>query len=149
MKKFVEMEYKPGISSRRETRVLVLQALCEYDSVGHDPIEVLERGFNEYKIKNNFHIFAGDIVANVLENFVSMDTIISKLAPDWPLMQIAMVDRNILRMAIAELVWCEANVPEKAVLNEAVELAKRFGSESSPSFVNGVLGSYMKVGIAV
>ena len=52
-------------------------------------------------------------------------------------------------MAIAELVWCKDKVPEKAVLNEAVELAKRFGSESSPSFVNGVLGSYMKVGIAV
>ena len=149
MKKFVEMEYKPRISSRRETRVLVLQALCEYDSVGHYPMEVLERGYNEYKIKNNFHIFAGDIVVNVLEHFVSMDTIISELAPDWPLMQIAMVDRNILRMAIAELVWCEDKAPEKAVLNEAVELAKRFGSESSPSFVNGVLGSYMKVGIAV
>ena len=143
------MEYKSHIYSREEARVLVLQALCEYDSVGHDAMEVLERVFNEYEFENNFHIFAGDIVANVLENFVSMDTIISELAPDWPLMQIAMVDRNILRMAIAELVWCEDKVPEKVVLNEAVELAKRFGSESSPSFVNGVLGSYMKVGVVV
>ena len=143
------MDYKSPISSRREARVLVLQALCEYDSVGHDAKEVLERAFNEYKSENNSHIFAGDIVANVLENFASMDTIISELAPEWPLMQIAIVDRNILRMAIAELVWCKDKVPEKAVLNEAVELAKRFGSESSPSFVNGVLGSYMKIGIAV
>jgi len=149
VKKFVEMEYKPRISSRRETRVLVLQALCEYDSVGHDAMEVLERVFNEYEFENNFHIFAGDIVANALENFVSIDIIIGELAPDWPLMQIAIVDRNILRMAIAELEWCKEKVPEKVVLNEAVELAKRFGSESSASFVNGVLGSYMKVGIAV
>ena len=129
--------------------MLGLQALCEYDSVGHDAMEVLERGFNRYEFENNFHIFAGDIVANVLENFASIDTIISELAPDWPLMQIAIVDRNILRMAIAELVWCKDKVPEKAGLNEAVELAKRFGSESSPNFVNGVLGSYMKVGITV
>ena len=143
------MEYKSHIYSRKEARVLVLQALCEYDSVGHDAMEVLERVFNEYEFENNFHIFAGDIVANALENFVSIDTIISELAPDWPLMQIAIVDRNILRMAIAELEWCKEKVPEKVVLNEAVELAKRFGSESSPSFVNGVLGSYMKVGIAV
>ena len=143
------MEYKSHIYSRKEARVLVLQALCEYDSVGHDAMEVLESVLNEYKFENNFHIFAGDIVANALENFVSIDTIISELAPDWPLMQIAIVDRNILRMAIAELEWCKEKVPEKVVLNEAVELAKRFGSESSPSFVNGVLGSYMKVGIAV
>lgn len=143
------MEYKSHIYSRKEARVLVLQALCEYDSVGHDAMEVLESVLNEYKFENNFHIFAGDIVANALENFVSIDTIISELAPDWPLMQIPIVDRNILRMAIAELVWCKEKVPEKVVLNEAVELAKRFGSESSPSFVNGVLGSYMKVGIAV
>ena len=143
------MEYKSHIYSREEARVLVLQALCEYDSVGHDAMEVLESVLNEYKFENNFHIFAGDIVANALENFVSIDTIIGELAPDWPLMQIAIVDRNILRMAIAELEWCKEKVPEKVVLNEAVELAKRFGSESSPSFVNGVLGSYMKVGIAV
>ena len=143
------MEYKSHIYSREEARVLVLQALCEHDSVGHDAMEVLESVLNEYKFENNFHIFAGDIVANALENFVSIDTIISELAPDWPLMQIAIVDRNILRMAIAELVWCKEKVPEKVVLNEAVELAKRFGSESSPSFVNGVLGSYMKVGIVV
>ena len=143
------MEYKSHIYSRKEARVLVLQALCEYDSVGHDAMEVLERVFNEDEFENNFHIFAGDIVANALENFVSIDTIIGELAPDWPLMQIAIVDRNILRMAIAELEWCKEKVPEKVVLNEAVELAKRFGSESSPSFVNGVLGSYMKVGIAV
>ena len=143
------MEYKSHIYSRKEARVLVLQALCEYDSVGHDAMEVLERVFNEYEFENNFHIFAGDIVANALENFASIDTIIGELAPDWPLMQIAIVDRNILRMAIAELEWCKEKVPEKVVLNEAVELAKRFGSESSPSFVNGVLGSYMKVGIAV
>ena len=143
------MEYKSRIYSRREARVLSLQALCEYDSVGHDAMEVLERGFNVYEFENNFHIFAGDIVANVLENFASIDTIISELAPDWPLTQIAIVDRNILRMAIAELVWCKDKVPEKAVLNEAVELAKRFGSESSPNFVNGVLGSYMKIGITV
>ena len=85
----------------------------------------------------------------VLENFSSVDNIIGELASDWPLSQIAVVDKNVLRMAISELRWCSERVPEKAVLNEAIELAKRFGSESSPSFVNGVLGSHMKAGLAI
>ena len=143
------MESNSFISNRREARVLVLQALCEYDSVGHDAIIVLERILDDCKIEGGFRSFARDIVEKVLENFSSVDNIIGKLASDWPLTQIAVVDRNVLRMAISELRWCTERVPEKAVLNEAVELAKRFGSESSPSFVNGVLGSHMKASIAI
>ena len=143
------MDPNPFISNRREVRVLVLQALCEYDSVGHDAIVVLERILDDRKIVGDSRGFARDIVEKVLENFSSVDNIIGKLASDWPLTQIAVVDRNVLRMAISELRWCSEKVPEKAVLNEAVELAKRFGSESSPSFVNGVLGSHMKASIAI
>ncbi len=143
------MDSNSFISNRREVRVLVLQALCEYDSVGHNAIVVLERILDECKIEGNHRSFARDIVEKVLENFASVDNIIGDLASDWPLIQIAVVDRNVLRMAIGELRWCSERVPEKAVLNEAVELAKRFGSESSPSFVNGVLGSHMKAGTAI
>lgn len=137
------------ISNRREVRVLVLQTLCEFDSVGHDPLEVLSSKLVENEVESDFKAFAYDIVQNVLENFSLIGTIIGKLAPEWPLMQIAVVDRNILRMAIAELEYHEGDTPIKAVINEAVELAKRFGSESSPSFINGVLGTYLKMEITI
>ena len=143
------MDSNSFISNRREVRVLVLQALCEYDAVGHDAINVLERILDDCKIEDEYRSFALDIVEKVLENFSSIDNIIGELASDWPLSQIAIVDKNVLRMAISELRWCSEGVPEKAVLNEAVELAKRYGSESSPSFVNGVLGSHMKAGLAI
>jgi len=143
------MDFNSFISNRREVRVLVLQALCEYDAVGHDAINVLERILDDCKIEGEYRSFARDIVGKVLENFSSVDNIIGELASDWPLSQIAIVDKTVLRMAISELRWCSERVPEKAVLNEAVELAKRFGSESSPSFVNGVLGSHMKAGLAI
>ena len=135
--------------SRREIRSLVLQALCEYDSVEHDATQVLERILNEREVKGAIRGFAHDIVGQVLQNFPAVDNIIGDLAPDWPLMQIAVVDRNVLRMAIAELRWCGEKVPEKVIINEAVELSKRYGSESSPTFVNGVLGSHIKVGTAI
>ena len=143
------MDSNSFISNRREVRVLVLQALCEYDSVGHDATNVLERILDGCKIEGEYRSFARDIVEKVLENFSSVDNIIGELASDWPLSQIAVVDKNVLRMAISELRWCSERVPEKAVLNEAIELAKRFGSESSPSFVNGVLGTHMKAGLAI
>ena len=135
--------------SRREIRSLVLQALCEYDSVEHDATQVLERILNEREVKGAIRGFAHDIVGQVLQNFPAVDNIIGDLAPDWPLMQIAVVDRNVLRMAIAELRWCGEIVPEKVIINEAVELSKRYGSESSPTFVNGVLGSHIKAGTAI
>ncbi len=137
------------IFSRREIRSLVLQALCEYDSVGHDAAQVLERILNEREVKGDIRGFAHDIVGQVLQNSQTVDSIIGDLAPDWPLTQIAVVDRNVLRMAIAELRWCSEKVPEKVIINEAVELSKRYGSESSPTFVNGVLGSHIKAGIAI
>ena len=122
------MDPNPFISNRREVRVLVLQALCEYDSVGHDAIVVLERILDDRKIVGDSRGFARDIVEKVLENFSSVDNIIGKLASDWPLTRIAVVDRNVLRTAISELRWCTERVPEKAVLNEAVELANYFNS---------------------
>ncbi|MDC0035387.1 transcription antitermination factor NusB [Chloroflexi bacterium] len=143
------MYHNPVIFNRREIRVLVLQALCEYDSVGHDATGALERILDENGVGGDIRVFAHDIVGQVLENFSTLDTIIAELAPDWPLMQIAVVDRNVLRMAIAELRWCVEKVPEKVIINEAVELSKRFGSESSPSFVNGVLGSHLKAGTTI
>ena len=84
--------------------------------------------------------FARELVQGVLENWGRIDEIIRKTAPAWPLQQVAAIDRNILRLAIYEIL-IDNRVPVRAAINEAVELAKEFGGESSPKFINGVLGS--------
>ena len=88
-------------------------------------------------------VFAHNLVEGVLNNQTEIDTIISDFAPSWPITQMAIVDRNILRMAIYEMIL-GGDTPPKVAINEAVELAKVFGSDSSPRFVNGVLGSVME-----
>ena len=133
-------------SSRRETRIAALQILCEVDTVGHDPSEVVERRISEDSLSRASEPFLRSIFCGVLEKREEIDKIISELAPNWPMGQMATVDRNLLRMAIYEMVMSE-ETPPKVAINEAVELAKVFGSESSPKFVNGVLGSVMKTAV--
>ena len=130
------------VTTRREARILVLQALCESDTVNHESRSVLDRMIREYDVKYECAEFSIDLVSNVLENLVELDNIIKEFAPSWPVTQMATVDRNLLRMGIAEILWVEGSF-EGVVANEAVELAKVFGSESSASFVNGVLGSFL------
>ena len=125
------------------TRIAALQILCEVDSVRHDIEEVVERRVAEDQIQPHAESFLKAIAQGVLANLVEIDKIISGLAPSWPLNQMAIVDRNLLRIAVYEIViW--GDTPPKVAVNEAVELAKAFGSESSPKFVNGVLGSVME-----
>ena len=127
-------------SSRRRSRVFVLQALYETDTVHHDISAILEDSLGNKDLLKSDREFAREVVQGVLANREELDNIIIAMAPSWPLKQMAVVDRNILRFAIYEMIkWRKS--PHKVAINEAVELAKRFGSENSQKFVNGVLGS--------
>lgn len=117
-----------------------LQALYESDSVGHDPEQVLARLAEETALPAEGLNFAQELVKGVMQSKGRLDATLQKFAPAWPLEQIPIIDRNILRLAIFEILL-DNKAPVKAAINEAVELAKAFGSDSSPKFINGVLGS--------
>ena len=119
-----------------------LQALYEADLTSHVPLLVLERRIEETSLSAPAEAFARKLVGGALENREGFDKIISELAPSWPIDQMSPVDKNILRIALYEMTVGGAT-PSKVAINEAVELAKAFGSGSSPRFVNGVLGSVM------
>ena len=125
---------------RRTGRVLALQALFELDTVGHPPDQTIARLLEETAASEEAEAFARELVQGVLANRERIDEVIRKTAPSWPLEQVAAIDRNILRLAIYEIL-IDNRVPMRAAINEAVELAKQFGGETSPRFVNGVLGS--------
>ncbi len=129
-------------ATRREIRILALQILFEADAVGRDPLKLLDRDIAEHVLSRSGRTFLGGLVRGVLENLEELDKIIARFAPSWPLGQMAIVDRNLLRMAVHELTG--SDTPPKVAINEAVELARVFGSDSSSRFVNGVLGSVAK-----
>lgn len=133
----------PG--KRRKARIAALKTLFEVDSVDHSPDHILERQLEEHSLPDDAAEFARDLVRGVMENYERLDEVIRKNAPAWPLEQVAAVDRNILRLAIYEIV-IDNKVPMRAAINEAIELAKEFGGEASPKFVNGVLGSVAATG---
>ena len=128
------------MKTRRRARRVVLETLYEYDIAEHAPQEVLERRLAENTMEQAGTKFATDLVVGVVEHQEYMDTLISRYAPEWPLDQMAIIDRNILRIAIFEFL-IEAETPIKVAINEAVELAKTYGSDSAPRFINGVLGT--------
>jgi N utilization substance protein B len=125
---------------RRKARTIALQALFELDCSAHKPKEVLARLLEEKTLPDEAADFAGSLVSGVLQNKKSIDDLIQRFAPIFPVNQIAPIDRNILRLAIFEILF-DNRVPVKAAINEAVELAKGFGGDTSQKFVNGVLGS--------
>ncbi len=125
---------------RHKARAIALQALYEVNSVGHDVEKVLPHLLEESGLSGENAAFARGLVGGVLQNKKKIDQHIKNFAPLWPVEQIPVVDRNILRLAIFEILL-DNSVPVKVAINEAVELAKTFGSDSSPRFVNGVLGS--------
>ena len=129
----------PTKTWRREGRAIALQALFEIDCTMHAPKDTLERLLESSSIPEEAVTFTQELVLRVLENKNGIDDTIRRFAPAWPFGQIAVVDRNILRMGIYEILF--STVPAKVAINEAVELAKLFGSDSSPRFINGVLGS--------
>jgi N utilization substance protein B len=127
-------------ASRRRGRELALQALYEMDTAGHEPRAALERLIEDERRSQESAEFARVLLGGVLEHEAEIDRIIEAAAPAWPIRQIAPVDRNIMRLAIREF-FVDNLTPVRAAINEAVELAKKYGSESSGRFVNGVLGS--------
>ena len=125
---------------RRRARAAVLQALYELDFTDHNPKAAVEARFEDRPLPDAAQKFAYALVSGVQTYRAYLDSVVGELAPEWPISQIAAVDRNVLRIAIYELLF-EPDIPPKVAINEAVELAKMFGGESSPRFVNGVLGS--------
>jgi len=126
--------------SRHRAREVALQALFEIDYTGHKAEEVTARLLAEKALAEEHAGFAHELVEGVLEHKAEIDEKIRNFAPVWPLPQMPTIDRSILRLAIFEIL-IDNRVPVKVAINEAIELAKTFGSDSSPKFVNGVLGS--------
>ena len=128
-----------------------MQTLYEWDFNGGKESkidEILERDISEFAPGLEDDKFARDLIKGVLENKKKIDEIIIKTAPEWPLEQVSLVDRNVLRLGIYELLFGKREeVPPKVAINEAIELAKSFGGETSGKFVNGVLGTiYRAIG---
>jgi len=128
------------MKSRTKARAIALQALYEYDLSGHLLGEVLANLYSEDPVDPKIEKFTNSIVFGVYPFISKLDEIIAHYAPDWPLDQVASIDRNIIRIALWEF-GVEQCTPIKVAINEAVELGKTFGSDSTPRFVNGVLGS--------
>jgi transcription antitermination protein NusB len=127
-------------SSRHLARIIALQTLYEWDFRGDDVGPTLERNVSEYKKSLDDPSFAKLLVEGVLKERPKIDKLIEKAAPEWPLEQVAVIDKTILRLGIFELLYLD-DVPPKVAINEAVELAKSFGGDNSSKFVNGVLGT--------
>ncbi len=125
---------------RHRGRVAVLQALYEIDCTGHSPGVVIAQRLQEAQLPLAANQFATDLAQGVIANREWLDGLIGRYAPEWPVNQIAIIDRNVLRIAIYEILYGD-DTPVKVAINEAVELAKQFGSDSSGRFVNGVLGT--------
>ena len=124
-----------------------MQSLYEWDfsNKGGDLEKIVDRNIKEFGPGLEDQSLVWQIITGVVEHLIKIDKIIEKAAPEWPLNQITIVDRNILRMGLFELLYAnKEEVPPKVAINEAIELAKSFGGESSGKFINGVLGTVYK-----
>ncbi len=138
------MTTKQAAPLRRRARGVALQALYERDASDHSPQATAERLLAEASLGSAGRGFVLGLVQGIADNVREIDVAIGKLAPAWPVAHIPIIDRNVLRIAIYEMRYA-GSTPPKVAINEAVELAKTYGSESSPRFINGVLGSLMEL----
>ncbi len=135
------------MATRHLARSIALQSLYEWDFYDKKPdlTEIVERNIKEFGGGIDEPEFIWRIVKGVVENLDSLDKIITQAAPQWPLSQISIIDRNVLRIGLYELLYADKNeVPEKVAINEAIELSKNFGGANSRKFINGVLGTVYK-----
>ena len=136
------------MANRHLLRSIVLQSLFEWDfrkSGYAEPGTILQRNIDEFASDVGDSSFAGNLLGGIVENQAALDEVIEKAAPDWPIDRISVVDRNILRLGLFELLFSDrSDVPPKVAINEAIELAKTFGGDTSGRFVNGVLGAVYK-----
>jgi len=128
------------IGLRHLARIVALQTLFELEFAANSPDSVLERTLKVKALGGDGASFAGELVHGVLDNQEQLNGTIKRFATAFPVDQMAPMDRNILRIALYEIL-IDSKTPAKVVINEAVELAKEFGSDTSPKFVNGVLGA--------
>jgi N utilization substance protein B len=134
-------------SNRHLGRIVALQTLYEYEfrvdsaDVSVDVDEILVRNLSRYDSAIDDKGFVETLVRGVIEGQSDLDAKIQPIAPEWPISQIARIDRNILRIGLYELLFQADIIPPKVAINEAVELAKAFGSDNSSKFINGVLGT--------
>jgi N utilization substance protein B len=131
------------MANRHLARTIAMQTLFEWDFLGKNNKqlpEIIEHNYQDFAPKVKDKEFTEKIINGVVKNLKELDGYIKKYAPEWPIEQITTVDRNILRIGIYELVF-DKDVPAKVAINEAIEVAKTFGGESSGKFINGVLGS--------
>lgn len=137
------------MSNRHLCRAIALQSLYEWDFHGgtKNAVDLLKRNVQEFAPDLDEKDFSERIVAGVTEHRDTIDGLITTFAPDWPLQKITTVDRNVLRIGTFELVYTH-EIPSKVAINEAIELAKTFGGESSGKFVNGVLGAVYRDQVA-
>jgi len=134
------------MSNRHLARTIAMQTLFLWDFNGKEQdklTEVIEKNFSHFAPNFNDHGFTKQLVEGVTHNINEINEYIIRYATEWPLEQITIVDRNILRIGVYELVF-DNDIPAKVAINEAIEIAKAFGGESSGKFVNGVLGAIYK-----
>ncbi|HUX35893.1 MAG TPA: transcription antitermination factor NusB [Candidatus Paceibacterota bacterium] len=132
------------MATRHLVRSVVLQSLYEWDFYHRkkDVTEILERNLTEFAPGIDEPDFAWRILKGIVEHLDKIDKIIEKAAPEWPLEKIAMVERNVLRIGLYELLYADREeVPPKVAINEAIEVAKNYGGPNSVKFINGVLGT--------
>ena len=138
------------MATRHLARSIIMQSLYEWDfhRRKRDLIKTIERNLKEFAPGIDDLNFIWKTAKGIIENIINLNKIIEKAAPEWPLEQISMVDRNILRIGVYELLFADPEeVPAKVAINEAIELAKNYGGPNSGKFVNGVLGTiYREIG---
>ena len=135
------------MATRHLIRSIILQSLYEWDFYKRkgDLVQILKRNLGEFGPGVDEPEFAEKITKGVFEHLQAVDKIIEKAAPEWPLEQVSIIDRNVLRIGLYELLYADPNeVPPKVAINEAVELAKNYGGPNSGKFINGVLGTVYK-----
>ena len=135
------------MATRHLIRTVILQSLYEWDFYNrkHDITDILERNLEEFAPGIDEPEFAWKIMKGVVEHLTQIDNVITKAAPEWPLDKIAIIDRNILRIGLYELLYADPDeVPPKVAINEAIELAKNYGGPNAARFVNGVLGTIFR-----
>ena len=138
-------------SNRHLGRIVVLQTLYEYEfrlqskDENANLAEIIARNMSRYEDTIGDKQFVQDLLNGVIERQVELDSKLQPMAPEWPISQIARIDRNVLRIGLFELLYMRETVPPKVAINEAVELAKAFGSDNSSKFINGVLGTAYKL----
>lgn len=140
------------MASRHLSRSIAMQSLYEWDFYGQKKEsldKIADRNITDFGPGLEDTNFVRDLIKGVTKHLPEIDKVIEKAAPEWPILQIPIVDRNVLRIGLFELLYSDrAEVPPKVAINEAIELAKTFGGESSGKFINGVLGTvYKEIGI--